>query len=517
MRQKFDSFPKERLHPTLESFAKRAAAGEKIIPVYTEIFTGNEIPASALDKLGETPHSFILESVEGSDQVARYSFVSNDPYLIFQAHGSQVKLGKSHSTSGYPNKITHWEEKQHEKPIEQLRDLLDQYASGANGNLPRFFGGAVGYMGFNSVQYFEPVLAGTFPVDEGIPDISMMFTRSVLIFDHLKGVLKIVVNAMPGEHPDNAYHQATQIIISIMGRLKKSGSNNSAPMADIPIKQPDISSNVTKNSFCSAVKEAKKYILQGEIFQAVLSQRFSTAADFDPLTLLHCLKAVNPSPYMFYIKFNELCLVGASPEMMVRLEAGEAQIRPIAGTRKRGKDCHEDALLAEDLIKDEKEQAEHLMLVDLGRNDLGRVCQFGSVTVEEYSQVEHFSHVMHLVSRVKGKLHPDMDALDSLAASFPAGTVSGAPKIRAIEIINQLEGTPRGPYAGIVGYLGYNGQMDTCINIRSVTINNGRAYIQTGAGIVADSHPENEYQETINKAEAMFQAVAMAKGGGEKI
>ncbi|MBO8168558.1 MAG: anthranilate synthase component I [Thermoanaerobacteraceae bacterium] len=496
--------------PDYRQYCQKVTRGDKVIPVYTEVMIGNETPASALLKLGQTPYSFILESVEGNDQIARYSFVGNDPYLVFQAAGSKVKLGKPGEQDAFPNKICQWEERDNDQPLAELRKLLQQYTAETGRNLPRFFGGAVGYIGFEGVRYFEPVLAKTLEPG-GLADINMIFTRSLLIFDHLKSTLKVVVNTLPGDNPEKEYHRAQLLIRSILGRMKKNVQLPAVSPGGNPAELK-ITSNFTKEQFCNAVQKAKEYIDCGDAFQIVLSQRFSLPADFAPLALLRCLKAINPSPYMFYLQLEDLCLVGASPEMLVRLENGQAQLRPIAGTRKRGRDREEDLLLTEDLRSDEKEQAEHVMLVDLGRNDLGRVCRFGTVTVEEFSQVEYFSHVMHLVSCVTGRVLPGKDALDVLAAAFPAGTVSGAPKIRAIEIIRELEKTPRGPYAGMVGYLAYSGQMDICINIRSVTVHQGRAYVQTGAGIVADSKPEKEYQETLNKAQAMFQAIAMARG-----
>lgn len=503
----------DNIFPSLEQFKEQCAQGHKVVPVYHEILLDNEVPITALMKLGLTKQSFVLESVEGNEQIARYSFVGNDPYLIFRANGNNVTVGRAEKNGDFPNQQFVWEQQQTGNPIEQLQLLLDEYKAGPCNGLPRFFGGAVGYMGFDSIGYFEPVLRKAEHQKE-IDDINMVFTRSLLIFDHLKGTLKVVVNVMPGADPVGAYQQAHRLIQSILGRLKR---NLSLPRLDagLPHSGPKIRHNSTKDEYTNAVVAAKNYINNGDAFQVVLSQQFDVAADFDPLKLFRCLKVVNPSPYMFYFRCDETTLVGASPEMLARMDGEQAFVRPIAGTRPRGSNNQEDERLSKQLSSDEKEQAEHLMLVDLGRNDLGRVCTFGSVEVEEFAQVEYFSHVMHLVSRVKGKILPGVKPLMVLAAAFPAGTVSGAPKIRAVEIINELEAAPRGAYAGLVGYIGYNGGMDTCINIRSVTIHDGIARIQSGGGIVADSQPEQEYQETINKARAMLQAVAMAGGGGQ--
>ncbi len=500
-----------KYYPSAEQFLTRARNGEKVIPVYTEIMLDNETPVTALMKLGQTPYSFILESVEGSEQIARYSFVGNDPYLVFQTEGDSIKIGTAENGEAFPNKEFIWKERKGVRPLDELQRLLGRYTARGEQNLPRFFGGAVGYMGFNGVGYFEPVLKKGCTPEAGIADVNLLFTRSVLIFDHLKGTLKVVVNTLPGDDPQQAHSRARRLIHSILGRLKKSVSLPGVE-AGAGSQELNAGSNFSREEFCAAVEKAKEYINSGDIFQVVLSQRFSLPANFDPLKLLRCLKTVNPSPYMFYLSLGELALVGASPEMLVRLEEDEVSLRPIAGTRRRGKDAEEDRALSRQLVNDEKEQAEHVMLVDLGRNDLGRICRFGTVTVEEFAKVEYFSHVMHLVSRVKGKVLPGVTPLAVLAAAFPAGTVSGAPKIRAIEIINQLEKGPRGPYAGMVGYISYHGQMDTCINIRSVTIHRGQAHVQTGAGIVADSQPDKEYEETLNKARAMLQAIVMARG-----
>ncbi|WP_366923658.1 chorismate-binding protein [Metallumcola ferriviriculae] len=503
----FDCAPK--CFPDIEEYVRQAGR-QQVVPVYTEISQDELTPVTVLMKLGQSDHSFILESVEGNEQIARYSFISNDPYLIFSASGGNVSIGTAEARDSFPNRDFSWKKKENAEPRQELQQLLNSYTAEPSPDLPRFFGGAVGYFGFNAVGHFEEALAGLSGQTE-FADVHMVFTRSVLVFDHLKGTVKIVINTLPGAVPQQTYRRARELIKKVLLRLKKS-VNLPAVETQKHAEPIEYKSNFTREEFYRVVAQAKEYINNGDVFQVVLSQKFTLAADFDPLVLFRCLRVVNPSPYMFYLNCGGTALTGASPEMLVRLEGGEGSVRPIAGTRRRGKDGDEDRSLSKQLVEDEKEQAEHLMLVDLGRNDLGRVCTFGSVVVKEFAKVEYFSHVMHLVSRVKGKVMPGVKPLDVLAAAFPAGTVSGAPKIKAVEIINRLEKGCRGPYAGLVGYISFTGQMDTCINIRSVTLSGGKALVQSGAGIVADSRPDSEFQETLNKARGMFEAISMARG-----
>ena len=494
------------IRPSLDEFVKLASSAN-LIPVYKEIIADVETPVSALFKLGPAPYSFLLESVEGGDKLGRYSFVGNTASAVFKSRGKLVEIGRP-SGGGFS-----FESAQVDDPIDALRRLMAGYRPAPVDGLPRFYGGAVGYMSYDMIRQIEAIPDEN-PDELGVPESYFIISDTVLIFDHAQRKLKIVVNAhVDGDGAQAAYERAVD---SIHGVIEKLRQTRSAPPLDDLLEEdrPEISvqSNFEKSAFEDAVRKCLEYIRAGDIFQVVLSQRFKTPVNTDPVGLYRVLRTVNPSPYMFCLQFPDLAIVGSSPEVMVRLEDGVAQLRPIAGTRPRGKTEAEDRALAEELLADAKERAEHVMLVDLGRNDLGRVCEYGSVHVDELMVIERYSHVMHIVSNVVGKLAAPYDSFDLLKATFPAGTVSGAPKIRAMEIIDELEPVRRGPYSGTVGYFGFSGNMDTCITIRTAVIKDGTAYVQVGAGIVADSVPEREYEETLNKAKAMLKAIGMAEG-----
>jgi anthranilate synthase component 1 len=494
--------------PSKDAFRRLAREGKNVIPVYKEILADTLTPVSAFLKLGKSP-SFLFESVVGGEKWARYSFLGLDPGVVIKGHGRKIEVlgGKKplRFESAYP--------------VEFVREFMKKFraARPEELGLPRFFGGLVGYIGYDMVRFIEE-LPDMGREDLGLPDLYLMLTDTVLIFDYLKQNVKVLSNVRleEGKDPGRAYGRALLKIDEIIKKLRASkketapeisGTNNEKVM-DKPLL---LSSIVKKEEFEGAVEKAKEYIKAGDIFQVVLSQRFEKKSRAKPFSIYRALRVINPSPYMYYLDTGDAQLVGSSPEILVRLEGEDITLRPIAGTRKRGRTEEEDRRLEEELKADPKEKAEHLMLVDLGRNDVGRVAGIGTVHVPEFMIVERYSHVMHMVSNVEGKLARGMDAFDVLAASFPAGTVSGAPKVRAMEIIEELEPTRRGPYAGAVGYFGFSGNMDTCITIRTLIVKDGMVYVQAGAGIVADSVPENEYKETVNKAMAMMEAVKMAE------
>jgi anthranilate synthase component 1 len=484
--------------PNLTEFKKLSKKGN-LIPVYKEILADTDTPVSAFMKLNNCKNCFLLESVEGGEKWARYSFIGLNPSLVFKSRGEKVTLIKN----------TKKEVIESSNPLAILQGIMQQFKPVELDGLPRFYGGAVGFMSYDMVKFFED-LPETVKDDTDWNDSYFMITDTLVIFDNLKHNVKVVCNV----HLDNEntginsqYKKAIETInqiIELLNRpLKKTISNT-------PKKSLRIRSNVKKNDFKEIVNKAKKYIRAGEIIQVVLSQRFETDLNTDPFKLYRSLRMVNPSPYMYYLKMEKDIIVGSSPEVLVRLENDEIFLRPIAGTRPRGKDEKEDIALENSLKKDPKEIAEHIMLVDLGRNDVGRVSKMGSVTVEDFKVIERYSHVMHLVSSVYGVLKKGKNAFDVLAAAFPAGTVSGAPKIRAMEIIDELEKHRRGPYSGSVGYFGFSGNMDFCITIRTMLVKNEKIYIQAGAGIVMDSKPENEFIETQNKAKGMIKAIKHA-------
>ena len=496
------------IHPDRESFKSFLSKGN-LIPVYKEILADTDTPVSAAMKLGGTP-SFLLESVVGGEKWARYSFLGSRPSRVIKSRGNKIEI----IDDATETKIFETED-----PLEFIKREIIQYKSVSVLGLPRFYGGLVGYIGYDMVRYFESIPDEHRPGLE-LPDMFFMVSDTVVIFDNLKGKIKVVSNThVKNKSPEDAYREAEEKIEDIIERLRQSEmrSQKNRSMFDIQRSTKDFehlgygSSFVTKESFENAVLRGKDYIMSGDIVQVVLSQRFERETYVNPFDIYRALRVINPSPYMYYIDTGDAKLVGSSPEILVRLEGRKVILRPIAGTRKRGETEEEDSVLEEELKKDPKEIAEHIMLVDLGRNDVGRVAEIGSVKVTELMNVEKYSHVMHLVSNVEGTLKDGLDAFDVLRACFPAGTVTGAPKVRAMEIIEELEPMRRGPYAGAVGYLSYSGNMDTCITIRTLVIKDNKVYVQAGAGIVADSIPDREYTETVNKAMGMMRAVDMAE------
>jgi anthranilate synthase component 1 len=489
-------------HPSLDEFKQKAKKGN-LIPVYREILADMETPVSAFLKIDDGRHSFLLESMEGGEKWARYSFLGSRPSVIVRTSGRQAEIVRS----GKSSKLTFDRD-----PLEIVKNVLADYAPVPDPSLPRFFGGAVGFMGYDVVRYFEE-LPSREKEGLGLPDIFFMITDTLLIFDNLTHRIKVVSNAhVNGSSVTAAYKEATGKIDALVRKLKKSVKRGAEGKRGTARKHR-LTSNFTKARYEQAVLKAKEYIKAGDIFQVVPSQRFETRISIEPYEIYRALRLINPSPYMYFLRCGGATVVGASPEVMVRLEGDRIDLRPIAGTRRRGTTEDEDRGLAEELLADPKERAEHIMLVDLGRNDVGRVSEPGSVNVSELMVIERYSHVMHIVSNVRGRLSPGSDAYDVVRACFPAGTVSGAPKIRAMQIIDELEPTRRGPYAGAVGYFGFSGNMDTCITIRTLVIKDKVAYIQAGGGVVADSDPAAEYQETVNKAKAMMRAVEMAEAG----
>lgn len=489
------------LTPTFDDFKKMARQGN-LIPVYREIIADTETPVSAFMKFRDTPECFLFESVEGGEKWARYSFIGFRPSVVFTSKGTSVTIRQGRRVRTMTS----------DNPLGQLRDLMSRYQPVPVPGLPRFWGGAVGYASYDTARFFETIPECTSD-DLHLPDSCFMITDTLVIFDNLRHNVKVLSNVhLTGETPDlrNAYEQARARIEAICTRLQRPLRRTPVPPVAGPVR---VGSNIRQEDFKKSVSRAKRYIRSGDIIQVVLSQRFETALRTDPFELYRSLRMVNPSPYMFFLRMDDTCLVGSSPEVLVRLEDGEILLRPIAGTRPRGASDGEDAALAEELLADPKERAEHIMLVDLGRNDVGRVAATGSVAMQDFMVIERYSHVMHIVSSVTGRLARGRDAFDVFAATFPAGTVSGAPKIRAMEIIEELEHHRRGAYAGAVGYFGFSGNMDFCITIRTMLIRNDRVYVQAGAGIVMDSRPEREYQETVNKARGMVQAIERAYKG----
>ena len=472
--------------PTLEEARKLARYGN-LIPVYTEIMADLETPVSAFLKIARGEYSFLFESVEGGEKLARYSFIGTDPALVLK--------------TGPENPVD---------PLIGIEKEMARFSLVANPNLPRFHGGLVGYLGYEVAGYFENI--GSPSLDQlGLPESVFMMADALLIFDHLTHKIKVVAHIHSQGEIDRAYHKATEKIDSLVERLEKPvRCQYLSPSSSEPLPSSQ-KSNFTPEEFMRSVDRAKEYIYAGDIIQVVLSQRLARPTEIEPFTLYRTLRSINPSPYMYYLSTGDCVIVGASPELLVRVEDGLVSNHPIAGTRKRGKDDVEDRELAEDLKSDEKECAEHIMLVDLGRNDVGRVSKPGTVRATQLMDIERYSHVMHLVSHIDGELRDDMSQYDALRACFPAGTVTGAPKIRAMEIIAELEKSKRGPYAGAIGYFGFSGSMDTAINIRTSIFKDGVAYTQAGAGIVADSQPELEYQESLNKAQALISAIERAE------
>jgi anthranilate synthase component 1 len=489
-----------RFRPSFDAFAD-LAAHSTVVPLFRQLTADTLTPVSAFCKIQEGEHAFLFESVVGGERLGRYSFLGAGPFLYFTAHGKQIRL------RGIRN-----EDFSHADPLKFLEELLAQYRAPQVPGLPRFAGGAVGYAGYDTVRYVE-TLPDAPPDDRGLPDLSFAFYDRMVIFDHITKTIAVVAHAhIDPKRLRESYEAACHKIDRLVERLQQGVADlqltDIEPLGEISIPY---TSNFTREQFETAVERSKEYIRAGDIFQVVLSQRLTTQTQARPFDIYRTLRVVNPSPFLFYLKTPEACLIGSSPEIMCRCEAGQVTIRPLAGTRPRGKTPAEDDRLAAELLADPKERAEHIMLVDLGRNDVGRIAAFGSVELSSILTVERYSHVMHLCSTVTGQLRPAMSAFDALRACLPAGTLSGAPKVRAMEIIDELEPCRRGPYGGAVGYIDFGGNMDTCIALRTLVIKGQTAYLQAGAGIVYDSVPASEYEETLNKARGLLRAIEMAE------
>lgn len=487
------------IYPSLEEFREKARQGN-LIPVYQELLADVLTPVSAFMRIDDGENSFLLESVQGGEKWARYSFLGAGPSIIVKTQGGSGILVKDGKVTEEPLGGS--------DPLDFLKKVMGDYRPVEVDGLPPFTGGAVGYAGYDIIRFFENIPQGEKPT-LGCPDMLFMLTDTVLVFDNLSQKIKVIANAHVGDAgPDAAYAVA---VAKIEALLKKLTGNPPKCKSGRVKSLGKLKSNFTKRDFEKSVRASKEYIKAGDIFQVVLSQRFEEKTKIDPFNVYRALRVINPSPYMFFLRCGGFTLVGSSPEVMVRLEGDKVDLRPIAGTRKRGRTEEEDEALKQELLADPKERAEHIMLVDLGRNDVGRVSKPGKVVVNELMVVEKYSHVMHIVSNVRGELADDRDAYDVMRACFPAGTVSGAPKIRAMEIIEELEPTRRGPYAGTVGYFGFSGTLNSCITIRTLLFKDGKVYVQAGAGIVADSDPEKEYAETVNKAAGMMKALELAQ------
>lgn len=477
-----------------------------LIPVHKKVLADMETPIRIFRRYAEQEHAFLLESVEGGAQWARYSFIGKDPFLMISGKKGRLVINSNQG-----------EQEVHGKPIEALKTLLRKYRSPKLDEMPPFTGGAIGFFGYDLLQYYEKLPAHAVD-DLNMDDIRFMFCDQIIVFDHVKQQMLLVGNVhVPEGATDDeirrAYAAVERKLEATAMQLRQPVKEDPFSAATVPgdVELGSIHSNLSKEQFIGNVERAKEYIRAGDIFQVVLSQRFHIDTEVSPLHVYRVLRTMNPSPYMYYLKMGEEIIVGTSPEALVKVDHGRVETRPIAGTRPRGSTEAEDQALAEELLKDEKERAEHLMLVDLGRNDLGRVSEFGTVTCDTFMEIERYSHVMHIVSNVSGQLAKDKDFFDAFLSCLPAGTVSGAPKLRAMEIIGELERESRGAYAGAIGYLGFTGNMDTCITIRTIVFRKGRAYVQAGAGIVWDSVAESEYMETINKAKAMLKAIRTAE------
>ncbi|MFQ5803263.1 MAG: anthranilate synthase component I [Candidatus Methylomirabilales bacterium] len=490
--------------PSREQFKAKARIGN-LIPVYREVLADTETAVSAFLKIGGGKYAFLLESVQGGEKWARYSFLGRNPSLVIRSKGREAEILRS----GLPP-----EKRMITDPLDLVKEVLSIYRPVKVEGLPRFFGGMVGYLAYDAVRFFETLPELT-EDDLALPDVLFLLTDTLLAFDNLRQRIQVVSNAFVPDTESSTVEAAYELAVS---KIEALVADLCKPLdrpliAPVPPGSSEEKSTFRREEFCQAVRTCKDYVEAGDIIQAVLSQRLEVKTVAQPFDVYRALRIINPSPYMYFLRLGDFSLAGSSPEVLVRLEEGEIDLRPIAGTRPRGRDETEDRVLAEELLEDPKERAEHIMLVDLGRNDVGRVAVPGSVKVNELMVIERYSHVMHIVSNVRGQLAEGRDVFDLLRASFPAGTVTGAPKIRAMEIIEEQEPVRRGPYAGAIGYVSFSGNMDTCITIRTILFAKERAWIQVGAGIVADSDPEREYQETLNKAAAMLRAIEMTERG----
>ncbi len=495
-------------HPTFDEFLALADKGNTI-PVYRQLLADALTPVMAYKRIAQPPgfapseHAFLLESVVGGEQIGTHSFVAADPEVTFVARRDRIVIRRQ---GGGEQEITSTD------PLAEMAKMLAPYEQVHLPELPRFTGGLVGYAGYDMVRYYEKIGDGP-DDDRGLPDLSFGLYRTMVLFDHISKTIKVISNAHVREDPGEAYREACESIERTVDRLRGDQTQTVGEITLSHLPQTPFESNFTRPGFEQAVEDCKEYIRAGDIFQVVLSQRLAVVTDAVPFDIYRALRVVNPSPYMFILNSPDVTLVGSSPEILCRVEGGIITNRPLAGTRPRGETDAEDEALAAELLADEKERAEHIMLVDLARNDVGVVAEPKSIKLSDVMTIERYSHVMHIVSDVQGKLAEGKTAFDALRATLPVGTVSGAPKIRAMEIIDEFEPTRRGPYAGAVGYVDFSGNMDTCIALRTMVICGGKVYIQAGAGIVADSVPAREYEETINKAKALLRAIEIAQAG----
>lgn len=494
------------IYPSFKEFLNLSKKAN-VIPVYKEINADLDTPVSAFLKIKKDDYAFLLESVEGQEKIARYSFLGSKPSFVFKSKGRNIEII-------YPDKNKVKRFITSTDPLDEIKKLMHDFKPVHLKGLPRFYGGLVGYMGYDAVRFFENIPDKN-PDDLKLADFVFMLTDTILVFDHVNHSIKIVSNViLPKKDKQLSTLEKSRYYNEAIRKIEAIQEDFNSPLDKEEIisksRRPlacNITSNYKKREFQDLIKKAKLYIKKGDIIQVVLSQRFSVKINRRPFDIYRNLRSINPSPYMFFLKLKDIILIGSSPEILVRCEDGLVRTRPIAGTRPRGKTEEEDKKLEKELSNDAKEKAEHIMLVDLGRNDLGRVCKSGSVIIDEFMTVEKYSHVMHLVTEVRGLLCEKYNVYDVLRASFPAGTVSGSPKIRAMEIIDSLENSRRGPYAGCVGYFSFSQNMDTCITIRTIVVKDDFAYVQAGAGIVADSVPEKEYFESVNKAKALLEAI----------
>ncbi|MBM4206501.1 MAG: anthranilate synthase component I [Gammaproteobacteria bacterium] len=488
---------------TPEQFNYYARQGYNRIPISREVLADLDTPLSAYLKLADGPYSYLFESVHGGEQWGRYSIIGLPCKTLIKVTGNLIRLEQDGEVL---------EETTHDNPLVWIEEFKLRYRVPDIEELPRFNGGLVGYFGYETIAYIEPRLKDNKPDPIGCPDILLMVSEDILVFDNLTGKMLLLTHANPDD--DHAYEHATERLESLIDKLR-TGKTKAAKRRNNHVYEADFISGFTQDGYETAVRKAKEYITDGDIMQVVLSQRLSIPFTAPPLDLYRALRCLNPSPYMYFLNLADFHIVGSSPEILVRLEDEQITVRPIAGTRPRGATSELDLAFEQELLADPKEIAEHLMLIDLGRNDTGRVAEIGTVQLTDIMIIERYSHVMHIVSNVTGKLQSGNNAFDVLAATFPAGTVSGAPKIRAMEIINELEPVKRGIYSGAVGYIAWSGNLDTAIAIRTAVIKDGKLHIQAGAGIVYDSIPKNEWDETMNKGRAVFRAVSMAEAGLE--
>ncbi len=490
-----------RYYPAFEEFKQLANKGN-LVPVYRQLFADTLTPVSAFQKISDAEYAFLLESATGGEKISRYSILGSNPFIEFASVDHHIEIKRRNQKK---------EAIRAEDPLEVLSKEMKAFTPVQVNGLPNFFCCGVGYIGYDVVRHYESL--PHIPKDDlALPDIQIMFYDTVVIFDHLTKTIKVVCAAqINGDLLENVYAEAVRKVDRIIEKLRTPVMSLSDDItSDGEVRIP-FSSNFEKADFLKAVDRCKEYISAGDIFQVVISQRLKTRTQADPFSIYCVLRVINPSPYMFYLKMGDLKLIGSSPEVMVKVEGKKIVVRPIAGTRRRGRDDVEDVQFEQELIADPKERAEHIMLLDLGRNDVGRVSRYGSVHIDEKMVIERYSHVMHITSSVCGELQEGKSAFDSLKACLPAGTLSGAPKIRAMEIIDEIEPTKRGPYGGAVGYFDFFGNMNTCITIRTIVLKGNDAYIQAGAGIVADSIPEREYEETLNKAKGLLKAIEIAE------